>query len=418
MKKRIIIISSAVILIAAFAVWFFLIRTTVKQDLTVKPKRGQFKLTVTNTGELRSKKSISIMGPGSARAVQIYQMKVTRLIPEGTVVDSGAFVAELDRSEIMSKIKDVQLSIQKYASEYQLKELDSTQELSNARDELENLTVSLEEKRLQKDLSAYEAPAIIRQAEIDLERTQRAYNQALKNYATKVKKAIANLSVVGSDLSREQQKLDNLMQISGEFTVKAPASGMVIYSREWNGRRKEVGSTINVWDPEVATLPDLTSMESITYINEIDIQKIKIDQPVTLGLDASPGKKLTGNVTRVANIGEQRRNSDSKVFEVVIKINESDTTLRPSMTTSNEILVQTVDNSLFLPLECIHTETIDNQKVTYVYKKLDGKVIKQQVELGLINENEAIILKGVDDNDDIMMTIPEKSNEMALNRLN
>ena len=49
---------------------------------------------------------------------------------------------------------------------------------------------------------------------------------------------------------------------------------MVVYAREWNGKKRVVGSTVNAWEPSVATLPDLREMESITYISELDIQKI------------------------------------------------------------------------------------------------------------------------------------------------
>ena len=64
------------------------------------------------------------------------------------------------------------------------------------------------------------------------------------------------------------------------FTIKAPAPGMVIYVKEWNGKKKTAGSQVNAWDPTVATLPDLTQMESITYVNEIDVRKISVGQTV------------------------------------------------------------------------------------------------------------------------------------------
>jgi multidrug resistance efflux pump len=417
MKKKIFIISGSSILLILLAVWFFFLRSDNLNYITVRPTHGQFRVNVTTSGELRAKKSIDIMGPTGIASVEIYEMKISKLVPEGTVVDSGAFVAELDRTAIMGKIKDIQLSIKKFESEYQLKELDSTQDLATARDELENITFSLEEKKLQKELSVYEAPSIQRQADIDYERSQRSYNQSLKNYSTKVKKAITNLTLVGTDLSREQQKLEKLMKIMEAFTINAPAPGMVIYARDWDGRRKEVGSIIRYWNPVVATLPDLTSMETVTYVSEIDIQKIKNDMSVNISLDANSSKKLTGSIVRVANIGESRQNSDSKVFEVVIKINESDTTLRPSMTTSNEILVQTVDDAVYIPLECIHSEQVGSESLNYVYKKSDGSIIKQQVLLGLINENEAIIDKGIKENDEILLSVPEKNKELTLNRL-
>ena len=136
-----------------------------------------------------------------------------------------------------------------------------------------------------------------------------------------------------------------------------------------------------------------------------------------MSLDADSKKRLTGYVENVANIGEQKPNSDSKVFEVVIKVNEADTTLRPSMTTSNQISVAKVENVIFVPLECIHTENINNKTFNYVFKKSGGKIIKQQVELGLMNENDIIITKGISQEDALFLALPASSNDIKLTYL-
>ena len=98
---------------------------------------------------------------------------------------------------------------------------------------------------------------------------------------------------------------------------------MVIYVREWNGKKKGVGSQWNAWDNTVATLPDLSQMESQTYINEVDVRKIAVGQKVAITLDADPTKKLAGTVTQIANVGEQRPNQDSKVFEVKVEVTKA-----------------------------------------------------------------------------------------------
>ena len=90
---------------------------------------------------------------------------------------------------------------------------------------------------------------------------------------------------------------------------------MVIYTKGWDGKPIKAGSQISTWRPVVATLPDLSVMLSKTYHNEVDVRKVKTGQKVEIGLDAFPDKKLTGVVTRVANVGEQRPNSDSKVLK-------------------------------------------------------------------------------------------------------
>jgi multidrug efflux pump subunit AcrA (membrane-fusion protein) len=404
-NRRPIVSYSVLGVILVSFVWYFSASgTTTKSDVLVSPTRGQFLVTVTTTGELQAKSSIDIKGSENARAAGIWQMKITNIIPEGTVVKKGDFVGELDKSEITGKMKDSQLSVQKLEAQFLQTKLDSALTLSQARDELVNLFYAQEEKKIVMEQSAYEAPAMKRQAEIDYERAQRNYEQAKKNYVTKTQQSIAKAQAAEVDLMKEKQKLDIFVKAVMEFTIKAPADGMVIYAREWNGKKKVVGSTINAWDPTVATLPDLREMESITYVNEIDIQKIAAGQKVKLKLDADPNKPLTGRVTGVANIGEQRPNSDSKVFEVRVRVLESDTTLRPSMTTANEILVAKLDDVLSVPLECVHAEGT----TTFVFKKDGGSVVKQEVKLGQMNENAAVVLAGIGEKDRLYLSsLPE-----------
>jgi len=178
---------------------------------------------------------------------------------------------------------------------------------------------------------------------------------------------------------------------------------MVIYARTWNGTKKGVGSTIQTWNPTVATLPDLSTMVSKTYINEVDIRIVAKGQEVLIGLDAFPNKKLTGKVVEVANIGEQKPNSDSKVFQVNIEINESDTTLRPGMTTSNTIVAEVIPNAIFVPLECLHSQ---GDTLTYILK-VDGlSYTKQEVRVGKSNTDYAIILQGVEEGDLLYLSNP------------
>ena len=412
MNKRQIITALAVILILMGASWYLnSSKDKEPRDITTQPTVGPFRVTVTTTGELQAKNSIDIQGPTNARRNGIWNMKILKLIPEGTEVDSGDFVAELDKSELTSKIEDAQLAIDKAESQFEQAKLDCTLSLANARNDLINRHYSLEEKQLYKEQSKFEAPSIVRQAELDLEKNQRALKQAKANYKTNIRQAEAKMREVEAELSKRKNNLRDYRQLLQDFTIHAPEKGMVIYVREWGGKKRAEGSQISAWSPTVATLPDLSVMESVTYVNEVDIQKVKTGQKVELGLDADPEKHLTGKVTSVANIGEQRPNSDSKVFEVRIQVNEADSTLRPAMTTSNTIIIAHLDSALFVPLECLHTE----DSLTYVYRdKGVGGWVKQEVRVGLMNENDAIITAGVDPRNKLALSIPPNSADLPL----
>lgn len=385
-----------------------------QEDVLASPEEDQFEVVVTTTGELQAESSVDIAGPVGARKAGIYQLKISNLIAEGTIVAPGDFVAELDKSEIVGKIKEVEINLQKLNSQYTQTKLDCTLTLSQTRDEVVNLKYGLEQRRLEKEESIFEAPSTRRQAEIEYEKAVRAYDQAVVNYTTKVKQAAAKMGESEADLNKERQKYDDYMQVMSEFIITAPEQGMLIYAREWDGKKRVVGSTVSPWDPTVATLPDLTKMESITHVNEVDIQKIKVGQVVRISLDADPEKKLTGVVKSVANIGEQRPNSDSKVFEVKIKVNEKDSTLRPAMTTSNEIMIETLEKAMFIPLEAVHSY---EDSLTFVYLKDGGKTVRQEVLLGIENENHVVVLKGLKKEDQFFLTVPAEADKLELRRI-
>jgi len=402
MNKRIGIIGS---IVAVLIVGWFVSRTDGSEttQLYVAPESGEFVVDVVTTGELRAKNSTDIAGPRGVMEFRINQMRIQRMVAEGSVVQKGDFVAELDRSEIMGKLQDVQLDVQTAESQVLQAQLDSTLELSQARDNLINLQFALEERQIELEQSKYESPAVQRRAEIDLDKAERQLAQETKNYETKVLQAEAKLQEREAELSKKQNEVQRIMEIMNQFTVFAPDQGMVIYRKNWDGSKITEGSQISAWSPNVAELPDFRVMESVTYVNEVDIQKIELGQEVFLGLDAMPDKSLSGIVTSVANVGEQRKNYDSKVFEVVIEINESDSLLRPAMTTSNRIIIEEHQDVLHVPLEAVHA--IDS--LSFVAVKNGSSTLMQQVELGPMNDNSVVVMRGVNGDEELLLSLPD-----------
>jgi hypothetical protein len=107
-------------------------------------------------------------------------------------------------------------------------------------------------------------------------------------------------------------------------------------------------------------------------------------------------------VTEIANVGEQRPNQDSKVFEVKIQVLQADTTLRPGMTTSNAIETASIPNALSVPLEAVVSEG----GYSYVYKRDGRSVVKQMIEPGAMNDNEIVVRRGLAKDDRVLLTPP------------
>lgn len=407
MKKSRIYISIFGIIFLAIIIWIIIGPEKDKETtLKVPVKSGLFEILVTTTGELEAKSSEKIYGPIGLRDFRIWQIKIEDIIPDGTVVDSGEYVASLDRTELVNKMKDQELDVERLQTQFTKTQLDTTMEMRTARDNLVNLKYSLEERQIVVDQSIYEPPATQRQAQIEMDKARRNYDQAVENYQLKLQKAQADMQDISAQLRKAQSELNKAMSLLDQFTIHAPKSGMVIYRRGWDGQKQGIGATVSVWDPVVAELPNLKEMKSRTYINEIDISKVKTGQTVKIGVDAFPDRKYTGLVTEVANIGQQLPNTNAKVFEVVIEVNEFDSILRPAMTTKNEILTATIDSVLFLPLDCVQS----NDSISYVY--MAGSRV--QVILGQSNENEVVVKEGLKEGDMVYLVPPSEAENYRL----
>ncbi len=399
-KKNYLYIIGALIFI--MLIWYFSKSPdTGKQVIKVAVKSGKFVISVTTTGELEARSNEKIQGPNptALRNARIWQYRIEKIVPDGTVVDSGQWVANLDRSDLENKLKDQELEVEKLNTQYTKTQLDTAMTLRNARDELINLKYSLEDKQIVVDQSIYEPPATRRQVKLELQKAERTYKQTKDNYVLKSEKAKAIMKEVEAGLTKANRKFNELKKLKSEFVVYAPKAGMVIYKRSWDGKKQGVGAQISTWNNVVAILPDLSAMNSRTYVNEIDISKVRKGQKAIVSTDAFPDKKFSGVVTDVANMGQQMKNSNAKVFEVTIQLAGHDSVLRPSMTTKNQIIAETIDSVLFVPIECVH----NNDSLSFVF--MDHR--KQQVRTGKSNDEDIVIRAGLKKNENVYLYPPK-----------
>ena len=411
MVKKIVI--PLVILAALIAGYFFFFDqgTEEASDITTRVRRYNFKVDVTVSGELEAKNSVNVMGPTGLQSARVYQVKIDDIVPEGRVVKKGDFIATLDRSELLEKIREEELEYEESLNKYKQTRIDTAIDLRTQRDKLVNAEYDVAEKQLLLDQSQFEPPATIKQNKLNLEKAKRTLVQGQEEYELLIKKSTSQMAQAYAKFKDDQGDLKFLKDLSEELTIKAPENGMVIYDRDWNGRKKEKGSQVSAWMPVVATLPDLSAMVSKTYVNEVDISRIKEGQKVEIGLDAFPEKQLSGTVTHVANIGEQRPNSDAKVFEVTVEVHEADTTLRPAMTTSNMIITNYVENVLLVPLEAVHSQ---GDSITYVFHKNGLATSRREVALGAKGNDMVVIAEGLEEDDVVYLSVPKGSEDKPI----
>jgi HlyD family secretion protein len=411
MKKSLII--TGIIVVGTFILLFAFNKISSQKKTAyqyTEVLKGEFEISLTATGELIAEKSVDIKGPEFAPNGDIRSMniKIQDLIPEGTLVKEGDFVATLDRTELNNNLKDAYEFLTTLRTNLEMKLLDTAITLNDIRDEIKNQKFRVEEAAMTLRNSKYEPPTTLRQAEIELDKAQRVLEQRQRSYIRRSAQARTDIYNQNYWVSRVSKRVKEFEDVLAGFTITAPASGMIIYKKERRGGKRKIGSTINPMDRVVATLPDLTSMLSTTYVNEIDISKIKPGQKVNITIDAFPKKAYQGEVYTVAKIGEKLPNTNDKVFEVQIRISGSDPALRPSMTTSNKIIINRFSDVISIPTECVQAGV---DSIPFVYRKNNTK---QVILLGESNEKYTIVERGLEQGSLIYLSNPEKPEQFKL----
>lgn len=407
-----IVLGVILLLTISYFLFFSSSKSEIEEDLLVKVEQGKMPITVIATGELKAIRSQKIYAPSLLRSLGVSQIKISNMVPEGTILAEGDFVASLDPSEIGSKLNELQIEMEQILSNLNAAKLDTALTLRQERETILNLKYTLEENELEVKQSKFEPPAVIRKAEINLEKAQRNYSQAKENLRLKSRQAESKVFTVQSELRQLQAKIEKMQTGLQSLTVNATQKGMLVYYSNWNGKVKP-GSTINTWNPIIASIPDLSEMISKTYVNEIDISKVKKGQKVQIAIDAFPEKELKGEIISIANIGQKMNGADAKVFEVEIKVDGQDSILRPAMTTTNSIIIKELENVLYLPIECVYTE----DSMQYVFVKKNGAIRKQEVLTGESSTEFIEIMDGLNMGEDVSLASPKNAKEINLTRL-
>lgn len=452
--KRTVVITAVVVVAAIVGLFVFnkVFSKKDKENLYAEAKRGLFEITVSNAGELLAEKSIDITGPvlvqqseqeqqnnqrggqqGGQRSSQgggggsrgggggmmsmsgsrggdfhMMDFRITDIVAEGTVVKKGDYVATLDRTNYENTLRDALQNLTTLRDNLEMKILDTAMTLTSLRDEIKNQRYAVEEAKIDVEQSKYEPPATQRKAELTLNRQQRALDQLVKSYSLRKIKVVADIKSQKMTLENQELLVQNLQNFLAQFRVTAPADGMIIYKKDRLGTKRKAGSSINPFDNVIATLPDLSTMLSKVYVSEIEVTKVILGMKVNITVDALPGKSYTGSVISIANIGEVLPNSDAKMFEVMIRIDGTDLNLRPSMTAWNKIILKTIPDVVYIPLECVHAES---DSLQYVYKK---NKTRQVVILGEVNDKNVIVKEGVDEGTQLFVVVPEDGESFRL----
>jgi len=346
--------------------------------------QGDFVQSVTETGDLEAINAISIIMPRISNRYG-YSYKLVGLAEHGTVVEAGDSVAALDPSSIYKYILQQEESLENARARAEKQQVESEIRRRDLEVQLKNEEASYSLKKLEVERMQFESEMKrkvneleFQKAGLNLEKIKNklALNPLLERYDQKINElAIMQL----------QADIQNAMEQLPKMVLHSPGKGYFLISYNRNeGKNYKLGDEVYMGSM-IASIPDLSRMKAMSFINETDISRIRDSMKVVIRLDALPDISFEGVVQDISSICTEK--DRQKIFTTEIRILDNDPRLKPGMSVSCEYICYESDDALFVPNECLLSEGGS----VFLFLKKGGKFKKTEVKTGLSNSNYTII---------------------------
>jgi HlyD family secretion protein len=141
--------------------------------------------------------------------------------------------------------------------------------------------------------------------------------------------------------------VDSIDEMIGLAAIFAPTDGLVVVGKSWEGKY-EAGS--NVWPGAVLLrLPDLSEMQVVAWVHEVDSPLLVQDQMAKVTMDAHPTTPANSVVTKIAELAIARGENRVKHMRVVLEMDETTEKMKPGMTVNVDLLVSRFEDAVLVP---------------------------------------------------------------------
>lgn len=336
------------VLIALGLVTIFVVRGNkpiLVKAVELKPGELRVIVNATTTSTVKSETEVTLSAQRTGRVIKLPVL-------EGDLVKAGALIAQLDLSE------------EAVQSENVLAQSKATYVESG--------------KNLNRIKELFEKGMVAQQ---DLDAARRAYEIARSQYETSA---------------------DDIKVKSDYSVIRAPFDGVIAKKYTEAGELLLPGK-------QIVTIVNPDRIYVLATIDEVDVGRLRLDQPVMITIDAFPGEQFPGMIKRISPIVSGGK-LETRTADVWIYFNERYAKIKPGMSADVEILVATLQSVLSVPSQAVIER--EGKKQVFV---VNGKNIKpgarvgarlKPIEIGETNWSFTQVTKGLNEGE-FVITTPE-----------
>jgi multidrug efflux pump subunit AcrA (membrane-fusion protein) len=415
-RRRRILIWSVVLLAGGggvFAAYRYAGTTTVEVPVT-RVRQGEFIISVKTRGEIRSTRSVVLTAP------QVPSPRIVRLAESGKPVKKGDVVIEFDAASQEQSYIEGTTNVR--AADADIVKLKASQQMTDEMDGMNLMTAEYNLERAKLEASKAEILSEIEGAKnkIDVGISEGELNQ--------VKTTIKSHDVTqAADLERLNQRKDktlrDLKRYQGylsKMVIQAPNDGIVNLlpnfraQGSWGSAPPPFKEGDNAWTgAAIAEIPDLSEMRIELKLEEVDRGKISLGQRVRLRVDAVPDKEFLADLDWISPIAALQFSRgfgmSEKSFPARATLKNLDPRLRPGMSATAEIIIESIPKALLLPVRASFTQ--GGKPAVYVQRGQEFLI--RQIEVGKRNDTDMVVLKGLREGEMVAMENPAEAAKRA-----
>ncbi len=377
-RRMAVLIGFVVVAILAAAA-VLIAQTSAPPPNVAVVRRGDIRASVNAIGKVRAKRSARLALPLSGVVANVSRV-------EGDEVKMGEVILALRADEVTRRVKQAELVLltrQLELARAKAAPRDEDIEIARAALRKATLAVAVAESAHDANPTAQtEAARQVAHADLDIARANfdRVTNGLSKEEIDALQNAVtlAQLDVESARVALAQT------QLTAPFTATVTEIG--VYE----------GELVSAYTPLVA-IADLTALEIVAEVDEIDVANVAVGQSVEVRLDAFPGDKFTGKLTRLFPAASSQRGST--VYNAIVDFEARGFMVRVGMGASLKILTIEKQDALLVPNRAL--KSVGARKAVRVLAP--GEPREVIVETGVSDGNETEIVSGVNEGDRVVI---------------
>jgi multidrug efflux pump subunit AcrA (membrane-fusion protein) len=353
------------------------------------------------TGELKAARSTMINAPNIRSS---FSNTITFLAPEGSFVKKGERIVEFDDSSLQSQKSEAERTLDEAKLNIEKKKVDLEADRTDQLNSLNQAESTLKQDELygkiSKDLlpgNTYQKYQLnVTKSKLSVQKAKEQLDNFEKSYASQMALVEINRSQAEINL----KKIESDMQL---LKIDAPQDGILIYGDNWTSNRKIQPGDSVPQGMEVASLPDLSSLQVIGYVYDTEYSQLAPAMRCSVTLDALPGFAVDGKILSLTSVASRKGFATTKkVFQTVVQLDKVDpAVMKPGMTARVRVPLLLAKDVAAVPREYLG---IDSQGRYFVLKKSpDAKdAVTQVVTVGEIGDRFVQVVNGVSVGDLLM----------------